>query len=642
MAKEIDSKYIFNQYELESCSKIYAGPGAGKTYFLVNNVRNIVLSNQLIKNSEVKKVLCITYTNAAADEIKRRLDKYSNFVEISTIHGFIIQNIIKPFQQSLINIMKSDFNITVSPDGKITSQQEGVGIFHGVDKEDVYDFIKFDIENHSAIDFKGYTKKKMGEVETDNVKFVQSVQNGCERVHELICPTEIDKLYKKSIKKYLWSVVRKLTHNEILYFGYRILEDNWLALQSIRAKFPFIFIDEFQDTNPLQTLMVKLIGKKHTKIIVVGDIAQSIYSFQGAKPKDFDEFSIDTAKNEFFIINGNRRSTENIVNFCNFLRKSDKNVVQTSIKVNSEGQSKNHKIHFLIGKTTYNLNLVDNIVKNGGVILTRRWVDAFNLINKIDDDQIKKLKNIYYSYSNSTIQLRDEIVSQNNISWVTAFKLIIKLWQGLNSTSLKNMTDALKIYFGIKEKDITAKVIFELNNLLIECFNSVDANTYMCEIISNFNSLILNPKYKELKDVLGDSNAEIVVFDEFNVKKIAENVSLLTWDTSLKLFNEVFSENSKYMTVHQAKGLEWDKVVISLDPIPHDCININKVFENPEIIGNDPSNEFVRMFYVACSRAREDLYILLPENIDKNKMEQSLNNYKRETNCNFEYEFYEK
>src|SRR5699024_10853633 len=110
------------------------------------------------------------------------------------------------------------------------------------------------------------------------------------------------------LKKYIWSEIRKLTHNEILYFGYRILESNPIALYAIRVKFPFIFVDEFQDTNPLQTLIIKLIGKKSTMVGIVGDIAQSIYSFQGAQPTDFKNFSIvgDWGVNEY-VLNGNKR-----------------------------------------------------------------------------------------------------------------------------------------------------------------------------------------------------------------------------------------------------------------------------------------------------------------------------------------------
>ena len=142
-------------------------------------------------------------------------------------------------------------------------------------------------------------------------------------------------------------------HNEILYFGYRILENNPTALYALRVKFPFIFVDEFQDTNPLQTLLVKLIGQKSTRIIVVGDIAQSIYSFQGAKPSDFNDFCIDVENDVLYSINGNRRSTENVVNFCNFLRQSEKNIIQNSIKIYDSEEIKKEteskKIHFLLG-----------------------------------------------------------------------------------------------------------------------------------------------------------------------------------------------------------------------------------------------------------------------------------------------------
>ena len=162
----------------------------------------------------------------------------------------------------------------------------------------------------------------MGEVEVDNGAFLDSLDDESSRQMKLKTSSKINDRHILPIKKYIWSVVRKLTHNEILYFGYRILESNPTALYAIRVKFPFIFVDEFQDTNPLQTLIIKLIGQKSTVVGVVGDIAQSIYSFQGARPTDFENFSID-GEHELkeYDINDNRRSTENIVNFCNFLRQ---------------------------------------------------------------------------------------------------------------------------------------------------------------------------------------------------------------------------------------------------------------------------------------------------------------------------------
>lgn len=76
------------------------------------------------------------------DEIKRRLDNFTDYIEVYTIHGFIIENIIKPFQDDLKTIMESDFGINVNKRGTISSQIEGLGILHGINKDDIYDFIK--------------------------------------------------------------------------------------------------------------------------------------------------------------------------------------------------------------------------------------------------------------------------------------------------------------------------------------------------------------------------------------------------------------------------------------------------------------------------------------------------------------------
>ena len=77
MAVELKSSDILTPDQLEKHSKIFAGPGAGKTHFLVENIKNIVDTNPLITQSRSRKVLCITYTNAAVDEIKRRLETHA-------------------------------------------------------------------------------------------------------------------------------------------------------------------------------------------------------------------------------------------------------------------------------------------------------------------------------------------------------------------------------------------------------------------------------------------------------------------------------------------------------------------------------------------------------------------------------------
>lgn len=643
MVNAITSGDILGVEQLKKHSKIYAGPGAGKTYFLVENVKNIITTNESIANSKARKVLCITYTNAAVDEIRRRLERYVDYVEAYTIHGFIIEHIIKPFQEDLINIMKEDFDISVSKKGMISSQIEGLGILHGIDKKEIYNYIKSANPGQFASDEFNYSKKIMGEVEVDNDVFLKSKEDGEKNIHKIKASKKIKEDYIIPLKQYIWSIVRKLTHNEILYFGYRILENNPTALYAIRVKFPFIFVDEFQDTNPLQTLLVKLIGQKSTKIIVIGDVAQSIYSFQGAKPSDFNNFSIDPENDSLYSINGNRRSTENVVSFCNFLRQSDATIIQSSIKSYDNEEIKKNteakKIHFLIGESLENKKIISDVIEDGGVVITRAWAAAFDYIQNIDDEQAKLLKAIYNSYFNTPIQLRDEIAEHNNVKWVRAFRFIFKLWESFENGSFIDMISALRIYLDIDISNITPKFIFQFNYMLRNVFKDVDNSSITCEVIQKFNNEILGAEYIDLKELFKEGITEINVFDEQEREDLIKNVSSLKWDTSYKLFTEVFSENSKYMTAHQAKGLEWDKVIVSLTPTRRDGINISDVFSHPQLTAENSRNEFVRMYYVACSRAREDLYIHIPSGCTKDFIVSNLDAYIQNTGCKLEYEF---
>ena len=643
MVNAITSGDILSIEQLKKHSKVYAGPGAGKTYFLVENVKHIITTNEAVTKSKARKVLCITYTNAAVDEIRRRLEKYIDYVEAYTIHGFIIEHIIKPFQDDLINIMKLDFDISVSKKGRISSQIEGLGILHGIDKEEIYNFIKSTNPGQFDTDEFNYSKKVMGEVEVDNDLFLKSKNAKEELIHKIKASSKIKKEHIVPLKQYIWSVIRKLTHNEILYFGYRILENNPTALYALRVKFPFVFVDEFQDTNPLQTLLVKLIGQKSTKIIVVGDVAQSIYSFQGAKPSDFNDFCIEPENDALYSINGNRRSTENVVNFCNFLRQSDANITQKSIKLYDDEEIKKEteakKIHFILGESFENKRIIGNVIKDGGVVLTRVWAAAFDYIQNIAEGQAKLLKSIYNSYFNTHLQLRDEIVEHNNVKWVRAFRFIFNLWESFENGSFIDMISALRIYLDIDILDITPKFIFRFNHMLKNVFKDVSDSSITCDVIQKFNNQISSVEYVDLMKLFKEGVSKITVFDEQDREDLKKNVSSLRWDTSYKLFTEVFSENSKYMTAHQAKGLEWDKVIVSLTPTSRDGINISDVFSQPELTAESSSNEFVRMYYVACSRAREDLYIHIPTGCTKDIIVSNLDAYIQNMECKLEYEF---
>jgi len=639
MSIGINSSDLLTPEQLDSHIKIYAGPGAGKTHFLVENVKNIVTTYPLVVQSRARKVLCITYTNAAVDEIKHRLDRFSSSVETHTIHGFIIEHIIKPFQEDLRQIMQEDFGITVNGKSKITSQVEGVGILHGIDKTDIFEFIKSAVGDTEEL---SYSKKILGEVEVDLDGYL------ADRTAKLRASRQIKDNHIVPIKQYTWSKARKLTHNEILYFGYRILQRNHTALYATRVKFPFVFVDEFQDTNPLQTLLIKLIGSKSTVIGTIGDVAQSIYSFQGARPSQFLTLNIDgnRASSEY-AISGNRRSTANVVNLCNFLRKADSTVTQNSEKCynsdEEEESAERTKIHIISGEDASAKQLINSVIADGAVVLTRTWAAAFSYIQDISEEQEKCLKAIYNAYYTSPIDIRSDIVEHNYVTWVRAFKFIIKLWNGYRTGALVEIIAALTLITDFDTKKLTPKILAQLKRLTDEVFGGLSEKSLTIDIINGFSVKLNEENYTELVSVIGDDQFTVPIFDDEDRDEIKTNVSLLSWYTSYKLFTEVFSEDSRYMTVHQAKGREWEKVIVGLEPNSRrdrDNTTLSSMFSNPQLLNEENAEEFTRMYYVACSRAKVDLYIHLKKGSDVTALQAALDNYNKahEDNRRIDYE----
>lgn len=638
MAINLTSGDLLTEQQLNSHFAVYAGPGSGKTHFIVNNIKNIVTSHPLIIDSNERKVLCITYTNAAVDEIRRRLDRQASSVVVNTIHSFIIENIILPFQSDLKKVMKKDFGIDVTRQSKITSQIEGLSILHGYEKENINEYLQKVIPC-SEID---YGKKILSEVQIDNDAYL----NGGLHIFSHSKKINDDHVYQ--IKKYVWEVVGKLTHDEILYFGYRMLQENSTITYALRVKYPFIFVDEFQDTNPLQTLIIKYLGEKSTIVGVVGDVAQSIYGFQGAQPSQFSNFTVPGKKETIkYHISGNRRSTSNIVSLCNYLRNTDA-LTQSSIKPykNMEEKQEYEKepIRFICGDSPEVMERINSLVQGGGVVLTRTWAAAFAYIKGIDDEQRTILNKIYNNYYPTSIDIRADIVEHNRVMWVRAFRFIMLLNSAHKSGSLIDVLNAIDLYSKISHikgnSAFTAKVILKIRKLLDKTFEGLTAYSLVSEVIDKFNATLIGEEYNDLKEILFDSNGFVVQYISDFDEKIADQITMITWDTATKLFSEVFSKDAKYMTVHQAKGLEWDTVVVAAMPIKRDNTSLIDVFNAPSILGENSVDEFVRIYYVACSRARKSLYIHIPDDQNlKNTIIHQIDLYTQDKKCSLEYEF---
>lgn len=627
MVKTVDSSFI--EHDWSKHFRVYAGPGAGKTYFLIENIKNLVRSNLKLKKSQFKKILCITYTNVAVDIIETRLGEYNQYTKVSTIHKFITDFIIKPYQTQLKELIKEEFDINISNKAKITSQIEGLGVLHGFSKDDVYKYIQDKNNESLSLD---YSISSMSKLEVDLKTYLQDINNPA----KLAQSKKISDEHIKLIKEFIWSEAGKLTHDEILYFGYKMVLKYPLIPYILRLNFPFILVDEFQDTNPLQTKLIQFIGQKESIIGVVGDIAQSIYSFQGAEPKDFKDFSIENLELLDYEIINNRRSTDNIVHFCNYLRKKDiliqkavlnKGIEKVKIIFDSKPEQNDTQINQIINDTK-------------SIVLTRTWVDAIKYAKDIEVSQKEELKKLYNSYFLYPGDFRSEISEHANINWIRSLKFLIILQEACKKGCVATVLKALSYYIETEKafKNVDSlKKLLEFLNLSKQYFNDFDEKDNIISLIEKFNIYFNSPEFhirpfliSHLKNE-DDSKANILEYpladsEKDYDKKTNEILLKIHFETGKKLIQDIFSENSNYITTFQAKGAEFESVFVALRPTRTEKINLIDVFSTPEII----DSEFSRILYVACSRAINNLIVYIPCNqTDSNKIIASLDEWKK-------------
>ena len=248
--------------------KTSAGPGAGKTFWLVKHLKNVLQTSTRLGSS--KKIACITYTNVGVDTIISRLDFMADRVEVSTIHSFIYSNIVKPY----VSFIATEFELDAS---KIDGHDE-----HFISRRKIINWLT----NHINVGrfAHPYTINQLTRMEqnvsaigrwlsslhyefennrlvlkADNSEAYYLEGNVRRNLGKASC---LDKLLPglMDYKKIFWRR-GTLHHDDVLFFGYTLLTRYPFILKIIQIKFPYFFIDEFQDTNPIQAAILELISR---------------------------------------------------------------------------------------------------------------------------------------------------------------------------------------------------------------------------------------------------------------------------------------------------------------------------------------------------------------------------------------------
>jgi len=262
-----------------------ACPGSGKTRVILAKL--LSLAEQVVHTP--RSIACITYTNAAVDEIEHRLNRYGDHrirdrSEVATIHSFCLQFILRPYVWLVPD---------VPPHFSILTQQMGAfeRIVEAVEDEfnrpigrstfDDYGSLRVDIEGDPA-------------------------GNGFES----------GVVTDASARRY-WEICRNrgfIDFSMILYFSLLILRENPFVGAGLASRFQWLLIDEFQDTTDVQIeILRQLAGHNKSGFFLVGDDNQSIQGFAGARPDLAIEFSGEVNARQDIGLTGNFRSSSLIV-----------------------------------------------------------------------------------------------------------------------------------------------------------------------------------------------------------------------------------------------------------------------------------------------------------------------------------------
>lgn len=445
---------------------------------------------------------------------------------------------------------------------------------------------------------------------------------------------ELQKVYQKYQEKLL--TMARYDYEDLILFVIRELDNNPDLLFDYQEKYQYLLVDEYQDANSAQNELLNLLTKNDDSpnLFVVGDDDQSIFRFQGANLENIYEF-VQKYQPKVITLKNNYRSHQTILDSSNCVIENNqnritkllKNIDKSLVSVNNDCQkpinlftatTKLEENYFVAQKIK---ELLDKQVKPSEIaVIYKNNADVSDLLPLLEKLQIK------YNLS-----------SGNNILDDIKIKQLINLLKYIDNPSQELLFPILAYDFlNIKERDLYNFYRFGKSCPKIRKFEKriAKAKIYLANYNLNkaFNKIIR--LFKILKNIIKSKDYELLQkFNAFydQLKKLSneKNISLSDFLHRLDLFSEnkvsleienniVFNEAINLMTVHKAKGLEFEYVfVINLvsgrwgEGRDRNNLRLPLGILKYEINKNldDVSEEDRRLFYVALTRAKKDLYL---------------------------------
>ncbi|WP_073026506.1 ATP-dependent helicase [Lutispora thermophila] len=579
---------------------VIAGPGTGKTTVITHRVMHLIKEYRVKPN----EILVITFTKAAAREMEERFCKLPYYqkdykrVAFGTFHS-IFYRILRAYKGYRLE--------------NLLDEKEKYYVIKSIIKTLGYDFYEDEQVIESIISEMSYMYNTLANIDDYEAS---SIDNA------------VFKSVFKEYEKYKY-YNDKYDYDDMLVHCYKLLISNEEILNSIRAKYRYILIDEFQDINKVQFEIMRLIAYPDNNIFVVGDDDQSIYSFRGADAGIMIEFSRIYNTAVKITLRYNYRSCSAIINSAMSLISNNKNRYEKKfvtvkdmginplvVRVEDFEQEAKIICQKIIDHVNQGGSYSEFAVIHRTNLQSRAFIDAFTIANipYVSYDGLASVYNhwllkdiLAYLKAAIGIDRRNSLIRIINKPNRYIPRYVIEENIGKEGDFLDNIA----IYSSLN--DFQRKSIYELKDSLcrIRSMTTSKAIKYIRGYIGYeeyirdyaFAKSIDVKLFDELLDEINSSSESFAKINDY-----IEHVRIILESVDYK-YNENRNTNAvSLMTMHKAKGLEFEQVFISgaVDGVV------------PYIKGDDISlselEDERRLFYVAMTRAKRVLYIFVPKN----------------------------
>ena len=601
--KELNPEQYEAATTTEGFIRVVAGAGSGKTKTLT--ARFMYLVEML--GISTANILCVTFTNKAAAEMKKRIRRNlpdQDLGRITTFHGFCV------------GLLKEDCHVIGYPTTFIVLDEEDKEAMLKTVFEDLGITSK-DMTIKDAVDYIGWRKGGRGYVKT----LIDPNLN-----HLIDLSASATTLKDKVMYRYFYEQ-RKcygLDFDDLVYFALHILEHDQDTREKWQSRLEYIMVDEFQDIDKDQYALADILSGYHKNLFVVGDPDQTIYTWRGADVKFILEFDSRHENVKTIYLNTNYRSVPQILSASNAL--IDKNRERLKKQLTAIRPDARKPLYFHAKTSQLEADWITaqmRAMHEGGMPYSHMGVlYRAHYVSRTVEESLIRNKIPYVLYSGVEFYKRKEIkdiicylrmiYAGDDVSFL---RTVNEPRRGVGRTRIA----ALKQFAELNRCSLYEALVASLETKLIKSsrakeyvrliekyraiYDGMDLTDLLSGILSDsgYEQMLRTSGEEERLDNLAELKQAIYEFE----RKAGEEVSLGNYLDHAALFTNMDQNDRaqavKLMTVHAAKGLEFPVVFL--------CGLSEGIFPGKRANTREKLEEERRLAYVAFTRAKDRLFL---------------------------------